>query len=292
MGAPDAGGHPRASRRRVSLAAAGALALAGFGCAHAPVQPAADPAAQATPVPPPQTVTPAAPSPPRADETELVPARVRDNQPVVIEEGGDSSSSQQGLAAAADTERRRRDRGATPAIVINDQNLAQHATGKLTVTNAPPPGSTNGAANTGADAAKPGVPVRDEQYWRERVRSLRQQWALSVEAIGELQERANGLRTRFYAEADPYVRDGQIKPTWDKTLENLQAAKERARSFEEQLATTLEEGRQGGALPGWLRDGVDLEPKDRPYEEPAKRPPHDDGDLIKEPEELGKPPGG
>jgi hypothetical protein len=237
----------------------------------------------ASPAEPPQTITAPEDKPPTT--TELVPARVHDSQPVVIDEGGEAAGPAAGLVAAAAAERQRRERMGTPAVVINDQNLAQHATGRLTVTQAP------AAVPKKGEAEKPEEPERGEQYWRDRVRGLRQQWALAVDAITELQERAAGLRTRFYAEADPYVRDGQIKPSWDKALENLQAARERARSLEESLAEALEEGRQTGALPGWLRDGIDLEPKERPYEEPAKRPPHDDGDLIKEPEELGKPPG-
>jgi hypothetical protein len=221
--------------------------------------------------------------------TELVPARLRDNKPVVIEEGGGASAAKQGLGAAAVAEKERRGQSGAPAIVINDKNLAQHATGgRLSYTQSKPvagPPKPSAAATTSDEA-----PAHDEQYWRTRVHGLREQWALAVDAITELESRAAGLRTRFYAEADPYVRDGDIKPAWDKSLENLDSARQRARSMEEKLAEALEEGRQQGALPGWLRDGMELEPKVRPYEEPKKRPPHDDGDLIKEPDDLGKPP--
>src|SRR4051812_33410184 len=96
------------------------VALAGtVGCAHPPLHDAAhEPTAQATPVPPPQTVTPAAPSEPPST-TELVPARVRGNEPIVIDEGGDSATSEQGLAAAADAEHRRREAAPISSIVIN-----------------------------------------------------------------------------------------------------------------------------------------------------------------------------
>jgi hypothetical protein len=131
--------------------------------------------------------------------------------------------------------------------------------------------------------------MKDERFWRDRVRGLRQQWAAAVDSIGELEARAASLRTRFYAQDDPYVRDGEIKPAWDKALENLDEARHRARSLEDQLGAVLEEGRQAGALPGWLRDGIELEPSERPYDKPDHEVARD-GNLVREPEELGEPP--
>src|SRR4029078_9636142 len=106
----------------------------------------------------------------------------------------------------------------------------------------------------------------------------------------ELEARAASLRTRFYAQDDPYVRDGEIKPAWDPARESLDEAKERARSLEDQLGAVLEEGRQAGALPGWLRDGIELEPSERPYDKPAHEVARERGNRGREPEGLGEPP--
>ena len=271
-----------ARERGAALLLAAAIAAVAGGCTHRGRNAASqDPPPQ--PAAPPQTVTPAAPSPPPPAVEDPVPARLRTNEAIVIEEGGRQPSGERGLAAVAAAERTRRRETGSATIDINDKNLGRHATGKLThtrPTEAPPP------TEAPSDAAS----ERGEEYWRERVRNLRQQWALAVESIDELQGKAAALRNRFYAQSDPYVRDGEIKPAWDRALEALDTAKLRARSLEEELALTLEEGRQAGALPGWLRDGVELEPRERPYEAPKKRTPRDDGNLILEPEELGKPP--
>jgi hypothetical protein len=167
-------------------------------------------------------------------------------------------------------------------VVINNANLAQHATGKLTI--------AQGSGAAGKPSTATADPAKDEQYWRDRVRTLREQWAAAVDSIGELEARAANLRTRFYAQDDPYIRDGEIKPAWDKALENLDEARRRGRALEDQLAATLEEGRQAGALPGWLRDGVELEPSERPYDKPERPVARDDTNLVREPEELGEPP--
>jgi hypothetical protein len=257
------------------------LLFAAFACAHAP-DPAEEPQAAPTPTPvtapPPQTVSPAAPSPPAPGTEEPVAAKVKGTTPILIEEGGETEEAGPSLAEVAARERERRRTAGPPLVIVDDKNLAQHATGGLT---------------TATPVEEPAAPVpdvvADEQYWRQRVRGLREQWALAVEAILDLESRAAGLRTRFYSEDDPYVRDGQIKPAWDHALESLEAARKRASELEERLAVVLEEGQQAGALPGWLRDGVDLEPSQRPYQAPQRRRPKgepEEGDeLIGEPVE-------
>jgi hypothetical protein len=254
----------------VAVLSGGSLLAA---CASSPPAPPAH-------APEPQTVT-APPSPPQPGTEEPVGAKIRSSEPVVIDEGG-ADSGAQGLVAAAAAERERRRTAPASVVVINNKNLAQHATGKLTVSGVAP--STTAAPPAATDTTK------DETYWRERVRGLREQWAAAVDSIGELEARAAGLRTRFYAEDDPYVRDGQIKPAWDRALEQLETSRESARSLEDRLAATLEEGRQAGALPGWLRDGIELEPIERPYQAANHPVAHDDGNLVREPEELGEPP--
>ena len=270
------GGWPAAAAA-VTLGVACVVGAA--GCASAPKAPKR---AEQAPTTAPQTVT-LAPAPTPAHVEEPVAATVRGNEPVVIDEGTATASGAQELAAAAAAERERRRKAGPATVVINNANLAEHATGKLTIV-------SGSAPSRAAAAAAPPVEPKDERYWRDRVHGLRQQWAAAVDSIGELEARAAGLRTRFYAQDDPYVRDGEIKPAWDCTLENLDEAKDRARSLENQLGAVLEEGRQAGALPGWLRDGIELEPSERPYDKPAHEVAKDDGNLVREPEELGEPP--
>ena len=57
------------------------------------------------------------------------------------------------------------------------------------------------------------------------------------------------------------MRDGQVKPDWDHALADLEEARYRAARGAEEVATFLEEGRRAGALPGWLREGAELEPE-------------------------------
>lgn len=230
----------------------------------------------------PQTIAPA-PAPTPSTVGEPVAAPVRGNEAVVIDEGKADGTGAQDLAEAAAAERQRRRTAAASTVVVTNENLAEHATGRLTISQ----GSVTAPAGPPAPANDL---VKDEKYWRERVRGLREQWAGAVDSIGELEARAASLRTRFYAQDDPYVRDGEIKPAWDRTLDNLQAAREHARAFEEKLGQALEEGRQAGALPGWLRDGIELEPSERPYQRPDHEVARDDANLVYEPEELGQPP--
>jgi hypothetical protein len=270
-----------AARESLLLAAPCVLLFA--ACSSAP-PPAARKAQEPPPAVSPQTVAPA-PAPTPSTVVDPVPARVPSNAPVVIDEGTGANDGPQTLAGAAAAERERRRQVAPATLVINNKNLAEHATGKLTISQGQAPAATPAASAPSSEA------VKDETYWRERVRGLRQQWALAVDSIGELEARAAGLRTRFYSEDDPYVRDGEVKPAWDKALEGLESARQRARNLEDQLGAALEEGRESGALPGWLRDGIELEPVARPYDKPERPVARDDANLVREPEELGKPPG-
>lgn len=278
-------GASSAARLALLVTPAGAaLLVVVAGCSQAPPPrpaPAAQPVAASGPsvvaIPPPQTVTPAAPSAPGVGTEEPVPAEVKGTAPIVIDEGGEAASHRRSLAEAAASERERRRGLGAPIATIDDKNLAQHATGALT-TSEP------------AQAPLGDVPdlAADEQHWRQRVRSVREEWAAEVDAILELQQRTAELRTRFYATDDPYVRDGQVKPAWDHALQSLEDARRRARQLEDELEATLEEGRQAGALPGWLREGMELEPAERPYDPPARRrrnEPVEGRDLVGEPVE-------
>jgi hypothetical protein len=176
---------------------------------------------------------------------------------IVLDPGGEATTAPHTLVEAARAERERRAHAGPPIAVITDKNLKQHATGQLTV--AAPGKKTGGEAEPG-----PAQPVRDEQYWRSRALEIRLRWRHAADDTKELETSAAGWRRSFYAEKDPNVRNARIKPEWDRVLDRLQTARAEVDTAKKELADLLEEGRTAGALPGWLREGVDQEPQDEP----------------------------
>jgi hypothetical protein len=221
------------------------------GCASPalpPARPKPAPAAQETPAPEPAPTPVPTPTPPQPEEP-------KHGEVIVLDPGGESEGSTRTLVEAARAERERRAHAAPSAIVINDKNLKQHATGQLTV--------ATPSNRTGTAEADP-VPLRDEQYWRSRALEIRLRWRHAADGIKELETSANGWRRSFYAEKDPNVRNVRIKPEWDRALDRLKEARAEVEASKQELAELLEEARTAGALPGWLREGIDQEPQEEP----------------------------
>ena len=187
--------------------------------------------------------------------------------------------SQLTLAEAAKAEKERKAEATPPRIVINNKTIHRYAKGgQLTIAEpkkkaapAPVPASQAPAATAGTPPpAATAALVRDEKYWRGRALEIRQRWRKASERIKELEEDIGLLRRRFYAQDDPYVRDGQIKPAWDHALDELHASRAAVQAAKKELTDFLDEGRIAGALPGWLREGVDLEPKEEKPVDPTQ----------------------
>lgn len=210
---------------------------------------AAEPAPQeATPTPAP---TPApAPAPKK-------PYEGREHIIEVLDSGNEAATSSRTLVEAARAERERRAHAGPPVAVINDKNLKKQATGQLTY-------ATPQKVDKGSEPAVSDEPLRDEQYWRSRALEIRIRWRHAADDVKELEKTAAGWRRRFYAERDTHVRDGQIKPEWDRVLDRLEEARSEVVASTRELEEFMEEGRKAGALPGWLREGVDQEPKEEP----------------------------
>ena len=229
---------------KTATAAPRLLLLAWLAAACA--APQAPKAKQAAPEPTP-ALTPApapTPTPPPPSNT------------VVLESGGAKERTSGSLADAARAVREQKAHAAPPAHVITDKNLKEYAA-KGQVTVAVP-------AQKAETAEEQMEPVRGEQYWRSRALEVRLRWRKAADDVKELEQSAAGWRRRFYAENDPYVRNGQVKPEWDRVLDRLEEARAEVEAARTELAELLEEGRTAGALPGWLREGVDQEPKDEP----------------------------
>lgn len=205
---------------------------------------------------PPQTVSQA----PEGEEEEPpdteppVAAAIRDDTVLVIDEGAPTGGPNT-LVEAAAAEQRRRELTQESATVITDKNLKDHATGKLTYSDYDP----EGADSESVDEATAEL-LTTEAYWRDRARSARLRWREAYDRIPDLEAEIAGLRRRFYAEDDPFYRDSQIKPAWDRSLLDLDVARNEVESAQQDLSQVLDEGRQAGALPGWLREGMELEP--------------------------------
>jgi hypothetical protein len=205
---------------------------------------------------PPRTVAPPRPEPPPSEPPVATPA-----PPTTIvvpapeeESPSDAPSS---LIEASRRERERRRSAEPPVAVINDKNLAEYAEGE-TLTVAEPAAGPDGAAAEGEE--EPTADGKNEAWWRERGLEIRKRWKEATEDVTRLEGEAAALRTKFYSADDPYLRDSQIKPQWDRVLAELDETRRRADAGPEELADYFEEGRRAGALPGWLREGVDLEP--------------------------------
>lgn len=203
-----------------------------------------------------RVVVPPPPAPPPEPEPAKLPEKM-----VVIDEGGEEDPSNLVTAARRERERRRED-GDRERLAITDDNLSEHATGQVTV-----------AARSEAD----GSPALDElgddePFWRNGARERRLRLRRAVDEVDELEELVGDLRTRFYAEDDPYVRDGRIKPAWDRSLVRLEQAREDVESHRLDLEEFLDAGRRAGALPGWLREGIELEPAAEDIEESSTDP--------------------
>ncbi len=271
-------------RRQSAASAAGALIVglcaAHWGCSGNQDKPPSLPSQTASPVASPDSTVseqeprPEPPPPPEPRGT-TERDRNRSELTIVIDEG-DPNADRPSLVEASRAERKRRQETRPATIVITDENLQESATGVLTEAapdnqidlqkdSADSRSADGELTGNGPEGPPPAGDPRAEDYWRGRALQARLAWREASGEIERLQGTVNQLRRRFYEEDDPYYRDTQIKPAWDRALDRLQDARALALAASEELDEVIEEGRRAGALPGWLREGIDLEPeRDRP----------------------------
>lgn len=167
------------------------------------------------------------------------------------------------LVEAAAAARAQRATGGPPVAMITDETLADENSeqrpgrGTLTFATTPPAPATEG----GTERAEPAAPRTGEAYWRTTVRQARLRWRDAVQRVEELRTRVAGLRNAFYATDDPAYRGGVIKRDWDAAANEMVAAEAEIVAAREDLRSLLAAGRRAGALPGWLREGLELEPQ-------------------------------
>jgi hypothetical protein len=195
-----------------------------------------------------------------AEETkpaESVPAKPKPSDPtvIVIEDAAPVVPPERNLIAASQREKARRETAGRPVAVITDKNLADHARSGR-VTTGPAPQTAPATVPDPAIAA-----LASEVAWRDRVRALRQTWRDNSDAIPSLEKEVADQRVRFYAEDDPFVRDGRIKPAWDLALDRLEHRRRAIETSREELTKVLEEARSAGIPQAWLDEGIELEPE-------------------------------
>jgi hypothetical protein len=214
-------------------------------------------AAESEPVP--SETPPAGPEPAREPAKPVVtkPGVVQFETARVDDEAEPEPPS---LFEAAAAERQRRASTAPSQIVITDANLGDFSDmGQLTeFTNE---SATDEAAS---DTAASDEEADEETLWRTRARDARLAWRAAADRISELEERVAELRYEFYSEDDPHHRDAVTKPAWDRAAIDLEQARLRVEEVRLQLDDVLAEGFAAGALPGWLREGMEFEPAAQP----------------------------
>lgn len=201
---------------------------------------------------------------------ESEPDEPDDESLVVIDTGAkDLTERPETLAEAARAERERRDLAPPTDIVITDKTLAEFATGDLTVSETP----NDKAADAASELSELEKDMAaKEEYWRQTARGIRQAWRDAYDNIEELEAKVFELRQQFYREDDGFYRDAEIKPAWDRAIDQLEEARLEVEARQLELEEFLEAGRQAGALPGWLREGIELEPEPAVSKEPIAEP--------------------
>lgn len=185
-------------------------------------------------------------------------AQSADTKVIVIERAKSKKGTT--LVEAAEAARASRAKAGPSVASVTNENLKDYQDAELTFAQPAPASKAKGAGSAEAETPSAAAADKGEEYWRSRVLDLRLALRGAVDQLDELETKAAGLRRSFYAEDDPYVRDGQIKPAWDRALDRLAETRKSIHRLQDQLAETLDEGRRAGALPGWLRAGIELEP--------------------------------
>jgi hypothetical protein len=195
----------------------------------------------------------------------------------VIEEGG-GDGQQMSLVEASRRAKELQAKRPPASIIIDDENLHEYAKGGSVIILESAPAAelskearaiaegapifAAGVRSTNEDSSDLPLEARGEDYWRNRSLDLRRRWRRTVDQIDELELENAALRQQFYAEDDTYIRDSQVKPAWDRVLDRLTSLRIDAGRYEEELDLFVAEGRGAGALPGWLREGWELEPSE------------------------------
>jgi len=111
-----------------------------------------------------------------------------------------------------------------------------------------------GAADAGDKSKKDGAAgaVKDQKYWSDRMKRLQDDLAHNRVFAEALQSRINGLTTDFVNRDDPKQRE-VIGRERQRSIEELDRAKQAVADGTRAIADLEEEARRAGVPVGWLR---------------------------------------
>jgi hypothetical protein len=182
---------------------------------------------------------------------------------------GATGQSLADVVRAAETARKKENPEKRAGVKIDNNTLVTDQTkGRLTTAQSVPAAATRPAAPSAPPAPTgrapvaptptplpvPGAPSAEETRWREAARNGKKRVEDARRRVEELDAAVHKLESDFYAWDDGQYRDRVIKPAWDKTKEELEAARKELAEAEKDLADLPDRARRAGALPGWLRE--------------------------------------
>jgi hypothetical protein len=167
----------------------------------------------------------------------------------------------QSLADVAKKEEERRKSTPQASKVYTNKDLSPVPGGAAP----PPPAATDGkdakeapAAKDAKDAkdgkggdAKDGA-VKDQKYWSEKMKALREQLDRDQTFLDAIQNKINSLTTEFVNRDDPAQRS-VIEQNRQKALAELARLQKAIIDEKKAITDFEEEARRAGVSPGWLR---------------------------------------
>ena len=170
-----------------------------------------------------------------------------------------TQTSSPSLAAVADREKQRRAGLDQESKVYTNDDLRgglRLTTGRATAVpepdSSPPSVGVTSESSDPQAAPDPDAEDRDEDYWRDRIASARDDMRRAELMAAALQNRADGLWAEFTARDDP-VQRSEIGQNRNDALQELQRTEAEADRLRQEILDIQEEARRSGIPPGWLR---------------------------------------
>jgi hypothetical protein len=180
--------------------------------------------------------------------------------------GPGSGQSMADVVRAAQESRGQTRGGEKPGVTINNKTLVTNPEkGRVSTSKVAPvkptapvaPARASAPAERGPEsAAAPGTPdsAGTEEQWRAAAHRARARVEEAAARIAELEAVVRKLENDFYAWDDGQYRDRVIKPSWDRSREQLEEARRDLAAAQKDVADLPEKARRAGALPGWIRE--------------------------------------
>ena len=168
---------------------------------------------------------------------------------------GGSPSAQSLAAAAKAAEAQRKATNSSGKVYTNDhlksdpKDASTPDSGSASTTTPPPQPD----ANADGKAKEPPVKeVKDEAYWRDRMKAEREALARAETFAGALQSQINGLYAEFTAcQAPPQC--NEISARRQKSIAELDRVKKEVAQHTKGVADIQEDARKAGVPAGWVR---------------------------------------